>query len=235
MWKLFNGEFNRRTEICAIGFSLLLLAVVVDLKTYYTSLGDTDKIGRYTFLIFVLLLSWDMIKTANEIIVKGRRAKQLEVFALTDSMTGLFNRNAYESHAKAEKKLSGVIAIVADVNGLKKCNDTYGHEAGDTYITLVAETFGNVFSKYGNCYRTGGDEFCCIIRDGREINIERLQRLFMTKIFTLDHTGQYPFKISVAVGSAEYDSRLDSDFRAIVNRADENMYEIKKEMHVERG
>ncbi|MBO6128427.1 MAG: diguanylate cyclase [Pseudobutyrivibrio sp.] len=226
--QLVKRRFTRHIEICAVGLSLFLVAVIVDIGQYYRALGDADRIGRYVFLIFILLLSWDMIKDANEYIEKGRRAKQLEIFALTDSMTGLFNRNAFETHAKAEGKLDGIVAVVADANGLKACNDTYGHEAGDEYITIVADIFSDVYGKYGNCYRTGGDEFCCIIPANKQVNVERLRKLFLAKIYTANLKGGHDYNIGVAIGDACYDSNTDSDFRALVKRADASMYENKR-------
>ena len=150
------------------------------------------------------------------------------MFALTDSMTGLLNRNAFESHAKSGDTLEGVVAVVADANGLKKCNDTFGHEAGDEYITIVADIFNSVYGKYGNCYRTGGDEFCCIIHADNQINTERLKKLFLTKVFTANLEGGHKYKIGVAIGDAIYDAKLDVDFRALVKRADASMYENKR-------
>ena len=226
--QLVMRKINRRFKICTVGLSMFFVAAIVDTVQYYESVGDADKIGRYVFLIFVFLLAWDMIKDANEIIEKGRRAKQLEVFALTDSMTGLLNRNAFESHAKSGDTLEGVVAVVADANGLKKCNDTYGHEAGDEYITIVADIFNSVYGKYGNCYRTGGDEFCCIIHADNQINTERLKKLFLTKVFTANLEGGHKYKIGVAIGDAIYDAKLDVDFRALVKRADASMYENKR-------
>ena len=227
--QIIRRNITRRVEICAVGLSLFLIAIIADFLQFYTNLGDADRLGRYALLIFVCLLAWDMIKDANDIIEKGRRAKQLEIFALTDSMTGLFNRNAFESHATAGGKLEGVVAVVADANGLKSCNDTYGHEAGDEYITAVAEIFSSVYGKYGNCYRTGGDEFCCIIPAGRQVNLDRLKRLFTAKVYTANLEGKYKFAMGVAIGSAVYDAKIDKDFRALVNRADEHMYENKRE------
>lgn len=226
--QIWHRDFSRQVIICSIGAILFLIALVVDVINYYHEIGDADKIGRYMILIFVFLLAWDLIRGTNEIIEKGRRAKQLEIFALTDSMTGLYNRNAFESHVETEKNLNGIIAVVADANGLKVCNDTYGHEAGDEYITLVAEIFNGVFGRYGTCYRTGGDEFCCIIPANKAVNMERLNKLFMTKIYTANLEGNYEYSIGVAIGSAMYDSEIDKDFRALVKRADASMYENKK-------
>ena len=226
--QLVLKKFSKRLRICALGLSLLIIALAVDIANYYIAVGDSDKLGRFVFLIFVFILACDMIHDANEMINRGRRAKQLEVFAITDSMTGLFNRNAFETHAQSEESLDGLVAVVADANGLKACNDTFGHEAGDEYITIVAKIFNEVYGKYGNCYRIGGDEFCCIIQSGKNINMERLKKMFMTKIYTANIDGGHAYDIGVAIGDAKYNSHVDADFKALVKRADECMYEDKK-------
>lgn len=226
--KIIKKSFSRQVFICAVGLSLFAMAMIVDLTNYYTSLGDADVLGRYTFLIFVLMLTSDLFKGTYEVIAKGRRAKQLETFALTDSMTGLLNRNAYESQAHSENNLNGLVAVVADANGLKQCNDTLGHEAGDQYISIVADIFNKVFGKYGNCYRTGGDEFCCIITQGKHVNMERLKKMFLAMIYTENLEGEYDFNIGVAIGYASYDSTIDDNFKSVVKRADSYMYEDKR-------
>ncbi len=228
IFQFIRRDFSRQVKICGIGLVLFLFASVVDMGNYYTSVGDADQVGRYMILIFVSLLAWDLISGTNEIIEKGHHAKQLEIFALTDRMTGLYNRNAFESHIDSVNNLEGAIAVVVDANGLKICNDTFGHDAGDEYITIVAEIFNNVFGRYGNCYRTGGDEFCCIIPAGRGANMERLKKLFVTKVYTANLEEDHQYEIGAAIGSAQYDENVDTDFRSLIKRADESMYENKK-------
>ncbi|SEA71213.1 diguanylate cyclase (GGDEF) domain-containing protein [Pseudobutyrivibrio sp. ACV-2] len=215
--------------VMSIGLSLMLLALLVDIVKYYTHIGDSDYLGRYLFLVLVVLLAWDLIRDTYEIIEKGRRAKELEVFALTDSMTGLFNRNAFETHVRMQNSIDGVTVVVADANGLKKCNDTYGHDVGDVYITTVANLFNKVYGKYGSCYRTGGDEFCCIIPSNKSVDVDRLKSIFAAKIYNTNLEGEYDFNIGVAVGHAKYNSAVDSDFKSLIKRADTHMYENKKE------
>ncbi len=226
--QIAKHRMTQHIEICAVGLGVFMISVVVDIKQYYKGPGDADRIGRYIFFFFVAILAKDMINEANEIIAKGKQVKQLEVFALTDSMTGLLNRNAFERQARSENNLDGLIAVVADANGLKQCNDTYGHEAGDEYITIVAKIFNDVYGKYGNCYRIGGDEFCCIISYKHSVNLERLKSIFLTKIYTENVNGNYAYDISVAIGDACYDPSKDFNFRSLVKRADADMYENKR-------
>ncbi|MCR4694878.1 MAG: GGDEF domain-containing protein [Pseudobutyrivibrio sp.] len=210
VYKLFiKRETDHRLKLCGYGLGMIMFAILVDVGNYYTRIGDSDAIGRFIVLVFIVMLAWEMIRDANEIIDKGRKAKQMEIFALTDSMTGLLNRNAFERHASHEADLHNYVAVVADTNGLKKCNDTYGHEAGDEYITAVADIFSDVYGKYGNCYRTGGDEFCCIIVDGDRVDLERLQETFISKLESANQDSHRQFNISAAIGYAKYDSDRD--------------------------
>ena len=228
IYQVVRRNFTRHVVVCAIGLSLIFIAIIADIVKFYTKTGDSDFIGRYLFLIFVLLLAWDLLRSTYDIIEKGRRAKQLETFALTDSMTGLFNRNAFETHIKNQHSIEGLTVVVADANGLKKCNDTYGHDVGDEYITTVADMFSKVYGQYGECYRTGGDEFCCIIPANKSTDMERLKKAFAAKIYSANLEGEYDFNIGVAVGHAKYNSAVDIDFKSLIKRADTHMYENKR-------
>ena len=99
--------------------------------------------------------------------------------AITDDLTGLYNRNAYNMKIDkikngTSKKLRGI--IVFDVDDFKKVNDTRGHLAGDAVLKKVAQSLFEIFEgpKY-DVFRIGGDEFAVISEDadGNEI-IERL-------------------------------------------------------------
>lgn len=74
-----------------------------------------------------------------------------------DDFTGLLSKSAFEYDIAYEfKGLTGI--VYADLNGLKKINDTYGHDAGDKAILRCAEILKMAFPNY-DIYRVGGDEF----------------------------------------------------------------------------
>ena len=76
-----------------------------------------------------------------------------------DTLTGLDNRNRYMELLEAGKEnaLKQVGGIYMDLNGLKRCNDCFGHAAGDALICRVADALNDVFP--GEACRIGGDEF----------------------------------------------------------------------------
>lgn len=86
----------------------------------------------------------------------------LEYLSYRDMLTNLYNRNKYidvvETHTGVKTDMVGVVYM--DLNGLKKVNDLYGHEAGDKFIKSAAYVIDSMFP--GKTYRIGGDEFVVI-------------------------------------------------------------------------
>lgn len=95
----------------------------------------------------------------NELLIK------LKKLSYSDSLTGLYNRNFYNSYLDEFKvnPRNSVGIIFGDVNGLKKVNDNFGHELGDKLIKWSAKFFDESIN--GLNFRIGGDEFVGIIEN----------------------------------------------------------------------
>ncbi|NLU66711.1 diguanylate cyclase [Streptomyces sp. HNM0574] len=102
-------------------------------------------------------------------IAQNERLEEVRLLAFTDPLTGLANRRAVDirlDDGLAEHRVENTVVSLAvcDVNGLKRVNDTYGHEAGDRLL----ERFGSVLSLCAAMLpgtlaaRLGGDEFCLL-------------------------------------------------------------------------
>ena len=90
-----------------------------------------------------------------------------------DSLTGLFNRQAYYATIQNNSKdITGVISI--DMNGLKTINDTYGHAIGDKALVSIALCFTSAVKSKQLIYRVGGDEFIIICYKTTEEEIKEL-------------------------------------------------------------
>lgn len=147
--------------------------------------------------------------------------------AYVDGLTGLSNRTAYEDHVKQlddeirEGRAAFTVAVV-DLNGLKEINDCYGHEQGDKAISKVAralkETFGDA-----RLYRIGGDEFIVIVEGAYPEIIARLEEV--------DRLLGEQDEVSVAKGYAVFVPDDDEGYRQVFNRADNAMYDDKKEYY----
>lgn len=125
----------------------------------------------------------------------------LASLAYTDPLTGLGNRRATDEWL--EKKLSGVddssiAAILCDVNGLKRINDSLGHTAGDELLKLAARDITTITAAEGLddvlVARLGGDEFLVLIGAADRKHVERLER----RLADL----RFPHNTGLAVGAA---------------------------------
>ncbi|SHN60000.1 diguanylate cyclase (GGDEF) domain-containing protein [Butyrivibrio hungatei DSM 14810] len=154
--------------------------------------------------------------------------EKLEFVSKTDMLTGVFNRNAMNLRVDdfvADKELSSKPFGVAfvDLNGLKRRNDDYGHEAGDHMLWATAQALKEVFSK-DEIYRAGGDEFSVICHNNSEKD-------FNDKINSIKEKTTYPSDIPCAIG--KYYTPTGGDIRLAMHYADVEMYKNKEQFYKE--
>ncbi len=147
-----------------------------------------------------------------------------------DMLTGVMNRNEMNNYVEWLSSIpaghtKSVGVLFTDLNGLKKLNDTQGHECGDTLLKNAAAALKEVFDTQ-NIFRAGGDEFVVVLTDvSLKQTEENAQALNAA-------AGHYP-DVSFAVGFGyEPDCR---DVRRALAQADERMYEAKKRYYALRG
>jgi diguanylate cyclase len=158
-------------------------------------------------------------------------ANQFDKNNLSDPLTKLPNRRAFESHLRsAEKRCvrNGHAFAVAyiDLDAFKPINDTYGHHVGDTVLTMTADRLNAAIRGCDFVARIGGDEFVAILE---EIDSEDDIRPVVTRIVTsikepyfIDHLN---IELSCSVGIAIY-PKDNQDNKLLVN-ADAAMYKAK--------
>ncbi len=94
-----------------------------------------------------------------QLVLQRENRKLLMMYSYSDPMTGCRNRRALDEFEKYTLNVNEPYGfMICDINGLKKVNDTKGHEAGDAMILAVAECIKRAFGNL-NSYRMGGDEF----------------------------------------------------------------------------
>ena len=149
-------------------------------------------------------------------------------YANYDELTGLRNRRAYIDEVE-NIKVNGpddYIIIMADLNGLKKLNDTLGHEAGDILIIGAKECLKDSFNNIETIYRIGGDEFCIIMYDTPENALNCMKKLERDS----GKWNRGPVNgVSIACGYAAGNKR--SDVEKIIIQADHDMYENKRKYY----
>ena len=226
IFKIVKRQADRRLLTCIAALVLVIIASVADLIHFYHTGGNTGIFGRISFLIFIAILGVESARKTIVMLKKGRRSKELEQFAFNDTMTGLYNRNAYNYYVKSESDIANTMVVTYDLNNLKKCNDEHGHNAGDTYIIQTAQIIENIFEKYGKCYRIGGDEFCCIIGNASKCPIDRLIQKMHEELVFLNNKKLIPIRAEIACGYAVAETG-DDGIESIRERADAMMYRDK--------
>ena len=153
--------------------------------------------------------------------------------ARRDELTGVKNKTAY---AELEKTVQSNIdngmdyfsfaVAVCDVNNLKVVNDNQGHKAGDDYIKSAAKLLCDIFD-HSPVFRVGGDEFVVFLRGEDYINRKELEHRFRYDILDNLKDGGKPV---VAIGVADYIPGEDISLSDVFERADNLMYEDKRNL-----
>lgn len=153
---------------------------------------------------------------------------RLEDCANFDSVTGLFNRHAFELEKKRlnDKMIVPFTIIVGDLNSLKYVNDTFGHDAGDDYIRLIARVLLDSIPSTGKGYRIGGDEFVILLPN---INASQASEIIYKIENTVSLIRRFPYEVSIALGRVTI-NKVTENIENAIAIADEAMYEKKRKM-----
>jgi diguanylate cyclase (GGDEF)-like protein len=160
-----------------------------------------------------------------------RMAAALARVASTDPLTGLANRRSVEAAirnavARAERGLGTPSVVVADLDGFKGVNDTYGHQAGDALLRAVADALMGTARSVDTVGRIGGDEFVVLLEHtggpGADAALQRL-RTGIQSALTDPSGGSLP--LGAALGITTY--RPGDSVASLLARADAEMYADK--------
>ena len=192
---------------------IVIVAVVESGRTRTIDIVDAVFFG----VVSCIISTFTMITMYENAFSK----KKLLEIASFDILTGMKNRNAYESEreSRVTKCSLSLSCIYVDVNGLHELNNAQGHEKGDQMLQAVALEMRQLFGK-GSCYRTGGDEFVAFVMDRQDPavrnTVEDLKRILKTRGY------------SIAVGVATQ-SAGGIDVSDLTKLAEKRMYLAKEE------
>lgn len=148
--------------------------------------------------------------------------------AYYDSLTDIPNRLGADLFVARYSSPDSLSVIIADLDGLKVANDTFGHYAGDILIKNFATLFFQAALPDGFAARNGGDEFLAIFpNDGNgfkaRVYCEKLRRAVVAH----NITAVYPVSYSIGYACSS-DGSYDT-IQQIISTADDRMYEEKKQ------
>lgn len=147
--------------------------------------------------------------------------EKLHYMSTRDALTDLFNRSFFDAELerlKASRRYP-VSIIIADVDGLKEINDTFGHAAGDLIIKLAADVLRRAVRPEDVVARIGGDEFAILLPQTSSSH-EALLRMRQCRETVLFEDTELPLRLSLGEATAYNSSQL----RDAMQLADLRMY-----------
>jgi diguanylate cyclase (GGDEF)-like protein len=157
--------------------------------------------------------------------------REIRSLAITDELTGLYNRRGFLAAATHHLKLAhrnkqNALLLYCDVDDLKRINDSFGHQEGDLAIVRAADALEATFRDSDIVARLGGDEFAVLASEASIPDRQTIQCRMANCLKTA--CGEEPrYKLSVSLGVARYDPETPSSLGALMARADEEMYAHK--------
>lgn len=167
----------------------------------------------------------EVIGISRNITRRKQYQHRIEYLSYHDQLTGLYNRRFFEEElARLDVPRNLPLCIImADVNGLKLINDSFGHRMGDELLTKVAQIMKNACRADELIFRVGGDEFVILLPDFSE---EYAEVLIARIKAACDKETVGAVGISVSYGW-EAKRVPEEDVYEVFNRAEDHMYKKK--------
>lgn len=204
----------------------------------YLILENCDYLLDHQFLFEMLNTFRTSMEALYGRLILRKKNKQLSQLYIHDSLTGLYNRMAYEKLALPlfqqyiqTGRPIGIMFIDAD--HLKYINDSFGHDMGNLAIRSIASVIQDQCPDNAVSMRYGGDEFVCVIPDYSQSQMQQLKKSILDSLEKLTISSHLAFPLEASIGFVVADDPIFS-LNDYINLADEKMYAAKKERKATR-
>jgi len=165
-------------------------------------------------------------------IQRTRTESALRDLSLIDELTKVYNRRGFMTLAEQQIKVAHrtkkeMSIFYADLDDLKKINDTFGHEEGDVALVEAGALLREAFRDSDIIARLGGDEFAVLTIDVAEGKAATLARRLREKIAARNSRPGQAYAISFSLGTARYDPDKPCSLAELLTVADRKMYQDK--------
>jgi diguanylate cyclase (GGDEF)-like protein len=166
---------------------------------------------------------------------RERQEQEIERLAMTDSLTGVYNRRTLfdlgeKEMLRARRTGASLSLVILDVDHFKKINDKYGHLGGDAVLLRFVEVVRGCLRLSDVLTRYGGEEFCILLpgvgRAGARVVGERIRATIEASTFFV---GAVPLRVTSSVGVAELPNDAAATLSSLVARADQALYIAKRD------
>ncbi len=153
--------------------------------------------------------------------------------ALIDDLTGLNNRRGFlalaEHHANLANRTGKTFLLVfVDLDGLKRINDTFGHQEGNRALVDTSIVLRDSFRQSDILARLGGDEFAILVAEAAKNDIEAVRHRIDRKLCSFNADPGRRYDLSFSVGIVPNDATQHSNLEQLLSQADALMYRQKQ-------
>jgi two-component system, cell cycle response regulator len=229
-----------KTDSATIGIPIIMLTVRNSTREKVEGLnaGADDYLPKPYSEIELNARIYACLRTKglqDELAKKNRELKELlakvELLAITDPLTRLFNRRHFEivmekEFGRSERFRSPLSCLMIDVDHFKSINDSKGHGTGDTVLKELAVIIKNCVRKIDTASRWGGEEFIVVLPEARKLDAVNIASRIVKAI------GAFPFNglddaVTVSIGVASIPEQSITTPEQLINAADTALYEAK--------
>lgn len=166
----------------------------------------------------------------------AQRTAQLQLLAIKDGLTGIFNRREFDTclekeWSRASRESGALTLMMVDIDHFKAYNDNYGHPEGDSCIKLIAQALSSVVARKNDFVaRYGGEEFAILMTTSDKIAAENLARQCIEKIRDLAIPHQFSETakhVTISVGIATIKVQPNIEAVTLLKKADSALYQSK--------
>ena len=163
---------------------------------------------------------------------KDTLVDKLDSMYVRDELTKLYNRFGMRRFVEKIMKVAKrdnkfIMCIELDLDGLKKINDTYGHEAGDNAIVQVANAMRQASERREVCIRSGGDEYLVFGIAEREGDAGAFIQRVEEYLEEYNERNSWPYEVSCSCGYCVHSAAEVQSLEEMVTEADKLLYQVK--------
>ena len=206
--------------------------VVVDWTDNRSLALDVLREGAQDYLVKNEIDAHQLRRSLLYSIERHRTRVMLQQLTFNDDLTGLLNRRGFLSLAQQQLKIAQrenweLVLLFADLDGLKKINDTFGHPEGDRALMAVANILNETFRTSDLIARLGGDEFIVLAINAPAAGAKAITTRLGENLARYNAQNRY-YQLSLSYGVVQFDPKRESSLENVILKADKALYENKR-------
>ncbi len=206
---------------------------IIAITGYKKDFSYTDVINAGASDFISKPFNFDELDAKLSRIIRERNLRaELKRLSIRDPLTDLYNRRYFDHHINEEMERAirqgyPLFLMVVDIDGFKRVNDEFGHQAGDDILVNLANVLRSSTRNHVDIIcRYGGDEFAIIVPQATDSQMEAIAQRMRNNYHKIDHKGT-TLSIGVSCMSKECGNTW-RDVNALIKRADDAMYAAKR-------